>query len=165
MRDIVSELGTISTGMSDLTVVKTTQTSPAVALAGYDGCMVYILVDQYTDGTMTPVIQVAPDNNGSPGTWSAAPATDLIAWQATSASNATPVKLNDSNGLPTGNTQPNAISSSGTALNQRVGYIGGVAGTSDWLRVVSTISGSPATGMGYDVVIVRGRPRTLPANI
>src|SRR5690349_16163873 len=124
MRDIVSEVGTFYTGLSDLPVIKTTQTSPAVSLMGYDGCQIYILADQYTDGTITPVIQVAPDNNGSPGSWTNAPATDLVAWQATSTTNKTPVKLNDSNGNPTGNSQPNAISSSATAINQRIGYIG-----------------------------------------
>jgi hypothetical protein len=162
MRDIVSEIGTFYTGLNDLPVLKTTQTSSAVSLKGYDGCMIYILVDQYTDGTFTPVIQVAPDSNGSPGSWSAAPGSDLVTWQATSSSNLTPVKLVDSNGYLTGRSQPNAISSSATALNQRVGYVGGVQGVSDWLRVVSTISGSPSTGMGYDVIIVLGRPRIMP---
>ena len=163
MRDIVSEIGTFYTGLTDLPVLKTTQTSPAVSLIGYDGCMIYILANQYTDGTFTPVIQVAPDNgSGSPGSWTAAPAIDLVTWQATSTTNKTPVKLNDANGNPTGRIQPNAISSAATALPQRVGYVGGVQGVSDWLRVVSTISGSPATGMGYDVIIVLGRPRIMP---
>ena len=157
MRDIVSEVGTFDTGLTDLPIIKTTQTSAAFALAGYDGLCFDILADQYTDGTITPVIQVAPDNNGSPGAWSNAPASDCVLWQATSSSNRAPVRV--------GYSQPSAISSSATAINQRVGYIGGVAGTSDWIRIVSTVTGSPVTGMGYDVHVLRGRPRLMPANV
>lgn len=157
MRDIVSEVGTFDTGLTDLPVLKTTQTSAAFLLAGYDGICFDILADQYTDGTFTPVIQVAPDVAGSPGAWTNAPVIDLVLWQATSATNRTPVRV--------GNAQPSAISSALTAINQRVGYIGGVAGTSDWIRIVSTISGGPATGMGYDVHVLRGRPRVMPANV
>ena len=168
MRDIVSEVGTFDTGLSDLPVIKTTQTSAAIPLAGYDGICFDILADNWTDGTITPVIQYTNDDGtGSPnsGSWTAVPATDLILWKATSASDRTPVKANDTNGNPTGNSQPAAISSAATAINQRVGYIGGIAGVSDYLRIVSTISGSPSTGMGYDVHVLRGRPRVLPAKV
>lgn len=157
MRDIVSEVGSLYTGVSALPVLKTTQTSPGVDLSAYDGAMIYILAGNYTDGTFTPVVQESSDNS----TWNAVAATDLVAWSATSTTNSAPVKLNDTNGNPTGNSQPNAISSAATAINQRVGYIG----AQRYIRVVSTISGSPATGMGYDVVIVAGRPRNLPSAV
>jgi hypothetical protein len=164
MRDIVSEVGTFFSGVSALPVLKTTQTSPAVALTGYDGAMIYILSNNWTDGTFTPVIQVTNDNgSGVPNAanWTAVPVADLVLWQATSTTNFAPVKV--------GNSQPAAISSAATAINQRVGYIGylvpSTSLSADWLRVVSTISGGPATGMGYDVIILLGRPRLMPANV
>jgi hypothetical protein len=160
MRDIVSEVGTFFTGLSALPVIKTTQTSPAVKLAGYDGAQIYILAGNYTDGTITPVIQYTNDDgtgNPNSGGWTSVPTSDLVAWSATSTTDSTPKKL--------GNQQPNAISSSATAINQRIGYIGGVAGTSDYIRVVSTVTGSPATGSGFDVIIHLGRPRTMPASV
>lgn len=160
MRDIVSEVGTFYTGLTDLPVIKTTQTSPAVKLAGYDGAQVYILSDNWTDGTITPVIQYTNDDGtGNPASanWASVPVADLIAWKATSATDRTPVRV--------GNSQPAAISSATTAIYQRVGYIGGIAGTSDYIRVVSTVTGSPSTGMGYDVIIHLGRPRIAPASV
>lgn len=168
MRDIVSEVGTFDTGLTDLPVIKTTQTSAAFKLAKYDGICFDILADNWTDGTITPVIQYTKDDGtGNPDSagWTAAPATDLVLWQATSTTDRTPVKANDSNGLPTGNSQPSAISSAATAINQRVGYIGGVPGTADYVRIVSTVTGSPATGMGYDVHVLRGRARNNPADV
>lgn len=150
MRDIVSEVGSFFTGVSALPVLKTTQTSGWIDLAKYDGAMVYILAGSWTDGTMTPVIHVSDDGSTDLG---AAANADLVAWSATSTTDSTAKKL--------GNQQPNAISSAATAINQRVGYIG----AHRYIQVVSTISGSPATGMGYDVVIVAGRPRFMPASV
>ncbi|SRR5579884_269663 len=158
MRDIVSEVGSFFTGLSALPVVKTTQTSAWIDLANYDGAMIYILAGNYTDGTITPVIHESADGSTDLG---AVAATDLVAWSATSTTNSAPSKLNDSNSNPTGNAQPNAISSSATAINQRVGYIG----AKRYIRVVSTVTGSPSTGCGYDVIIVAGRPRLMPANV
>lgn len=157
MRDVVSEVGSFFNGMTALPLVKTTQTSAGVDLANYDGAMVYLLAGTWTDGTITPVIQESADN----ATWNPVAATDLVAWSAASATDATPTKLNDSNGNPTGHSQPNAISSAATAINQRVGYIGGQR----YIRVVSTVTGSPATGAGYSVVILAGRPRKMPAAV
>lgn len=160
MRDVVSEVGTFDTGLTDLPVIKTTQTSAAISLVGYDGICFDILADNWTDGTITPVIQYTNDDGtGNPNTggWTSVPVTDLVLWQATSATDRTPVKV--------GNAQPSAISSAATAINQRIGYIGGVQGTSDYLRIVSTVTGSPGTGMGYDVHVLRGRPRVLPAKV
>jgi hypothetical protein len=150
MRDIVTkETGTFFTGLSALPAIKTTQTSPGVDLANYNGACVYLLAGTWTDGTLTPVIQESPDNS----TWNAVAATDLVAWQATSASVFTPVRV--------GGSQPAAISSAPTAINQRVGYIGGQR----YIRVVTTVSGSPATGCLYDVIIQAGEPRLMPAAV
>jgi len=157
LRDIVSEVGSLYTGVTALPVLKTTQTSTSVDLADYDGAMIYILAGNWTDGTFTPVVQESSDNS----TFTTVAATDLVAWSATSTTNSAAVKLNDSDGNPTGNSQPNAISSAATAINQRVGYIGALR----YIRLVSTISGSPSTGMGYDAIIVAGRARNLPAAV
>jgi hypothetical protein len=172
MRDIVSEVGTFYTGLSACPTISSTQTSPAVSLAGYDGCMIYILNPTATSaGTMTPVVQVTNDNNGSPasGNWTAVAAPDLVLWQATSNSDYTPVKATDSSGLPTGNAQPTVLSST-TAINQRVGYIGyqfttsgGATYEASWLRVVSTVASSWSAP--YDVIILLGRPRKMPASV
>ncbi len=172
MRDIVSEIGTFFTGLSACPTIAATQTSPAVALAGYDGAMIYILNPTASSaGTMTPVVQVTNDNgSGVPvaANWTAVPATDLILWQATSNSNYAPVKAIDANGLPTGNLQPAALTST-VAINQRVGYIGssfvsgGVTYEADWIRVVSTDASSWSAP--YDVIICLGRARDLPAAV
>jgi hypothetical protein len=150
VRDIVSELGSFYTGLSALPVIKTTQTSAWIDLANFDGAMIYILAANWTDGTITPVIHESDDGATDLG---AANGADLVAWSATSSTSSTPLKL--------GNQQPNAISSAATAINQRVGYIGGHR----YIRVVSTVTGSPATGSGYDVVIVAGRPRNMPSAV
>ena len=172
MRDIVSTYGTIYTGLTACPTISTTQTSPAVALAGFDGCMVYILNPTASSaGTMTPVIQVTDDNAGSANSsnWTAVAATDLVAWKATSNSVFTPIKVNDASGLPTGNIQPTALSST-VAINQRIGYIGyqfttsgGTVLQASWIRVVSTIASSWSAP--YDVVIMMGRPRVKPSAV
>jgi hypothetical protein len=150
MRDVVSEAGTFFGGLSALPVVKTTQTSAWIDLKNYDGCMVYLLANTWTDGTITPSIHVSDDGSTDLG---AAAVADLVLWQATSASVYTPVAG--------GNAQPAAISSAATAINQRVGYIG----NHRYIEVVSTVTGSPATGCGYDVIILAGRPRFMPAAV
>lgn len=150
MRDIVSETGSFYTGVSALPVVKTTQTSGWIDLANFDGAMVYILAGNWTDGTITPLIQESDDASNSLGSAAAA---DLVAWSATSATDSTPKRI--------GASQPAAISSAATAINQRIGYIGGHR----YIRVVSTVTGSPATGAGYDVIILAGRPRFMPSAV
>lgn len=157
MRDVVSEVGSFFTGLTALPVIKTTQTSAGVDLAQYNGCLIYILAGTWTDGTMTPVIQESADNS----TWTNVAAADLVTWSATSTTNSTPLKATDANGNVSGHIQPAAISSAATAINQRIGYIGGQR----YVRVLSTITGSPATGMGYDVVILAGRPHFMPASV
>lgn len=171
MRDIVSMAGTIRTGLTAIPSVTTTQTSPNIDLRGFDGCMIYFLVGTMTGsgGTMTPIINVAPDNgSGAPGSFTAAPAADLVLWTATSATNYTPIKQPINNVLPNGTTnttnQPMVITTASAAsqINQRVGYIGGVAGTSDWLQIVTTASGTVST-FTYDVIVLLGRPRIMPS--
>lgn len=171
MRDIVSEVGTFYTGLTACPTISSTQTSTGVSLQGYDGCLIYILNPTLSNaGTMTPVVQVTNDNNGSPNSsnWTAVPATDLVLWTATSNTSYTPVKANDSSGNPTGNSQPTALSST-VAINQRVGYIGfnftsgGTTYEADWIRVVSTVASSWSAP--YDVIILLGRPRQMPANV
>lgn len=173
MRDIVSVVGTFLSGLSTLPSVTTTQTSPSIDLRGYDGCMIYFLVGAMTGsgGTMTPIINVAPDNgSGAAGSFAAVPSSDLVLWTATSSTDHTPIRQPVGSTLPNGtvNTtnQPMVITTASAASQtyQRVGYIGGVAGVSDWLQVVSTASGTVST-FTYDVVILLGRPRTLPAKV
>lgn len=158
MRDIVSEIGTFYTGLTAAPTISTTQTSAAVKLAGYDGAMIYILNPSVSSaGTMTPVVQYTNDDGtGNPNSsgWTNVPVADLVLWTATSSTVYTPVKV--------GNSQPTVLSST-VALNQRVGYIGGVAGTSDYIRVVSTVASSWSAP--YDVIIVLGRPRVLPSAV
>lgn len=154
MRDIVSEVGSFYTGLSALPTITTTQTSAGVDTAPFDGCLIYILAAAWTAGSMTPVVQESPDN----ATWTNVAPTDLVSWSATSTTSNLPSKLLDVNGLPTGNSQPNAITSVATAINQRVGYIGGKR----FVRVVSTAA---AFSGGYDVVIVAGRPRFMPSTV
>jgi hypothetical protein len=150
VRDIVSEVGSLFGGLTALPVVKTTQTSAWIDLANFDGAMVYILANNWTDGTITPVIHESDDGSTDLG---AANGADLVAWSATSASDSTPKKL--------GGQQPNAISSAATAINQRIGYIGGHR----YIQVASGVTGSPSTGVGYMVVIVAGRPRNMPSAV
>lgn len=179
MRDIVSEVGTLYTGVAGLPATITTQTPTVVGagvvdLRGYDGCMIYILCAGLTDsGSMTPVIQVTNDDGtGSPtsGNWTAVAQStdtpagfDLVAWAATSSTNFTPVKR--------GALQPLAIATGAThLLNQRIGYTGlsfvksGVTYEADFLRVVSTASGT-LTSLLYDVIIVLGRSRIKPSAV
>lgn len=172
MRDIVSEVGTFFSGLTAAPTITSTQTSAGVALTGYDGAMIYILATTLSSaGTMTPVVQVTNDNGSGSAVsanWTNVPATDLVLWTSTSATNLAPTKANDSSGLPTGNSQPTVLTST-VALNQRVGYIGtsftsaGTTYNADWIRVVSTVASSWSAP--YDVIIMLGRPRIMPANV
>lgn len=173
MRDIVSIAGTIRTGLTAIPSITATQTSPNIDLRGFDGCMIYILAGAMTGsgGTMTPIINVAPDNgSGAPGSYAAAAVADLVLWTATSATDFTPIKQVLNNVLPNGTTnttnQPMIITTASAAsqINQRVGYMGGVAGTSDWLQIVTTASGTVST-FTYDVIVLLGRPRVMPSKV
>jgi hypothetical protein len=148
MRDIVTkETGTFFTGLSALPAITTTQTSAWIDLSAYNGATVYILAGTWTDGTFTPVIKESEDGSTDLG---AAAAADLVAWKATSATVFTPVRV--------GASQPAVISSAATAVNQRIGYIGGHR----YIRVVTTVTGSPGTGCTYDVIIQVGEARVIP---
>jgi len=157
MRDNVSKIGTIQSGLAALPTNKANITGQTVTLTGYNACTLYIPSGTWTDGTHTFTIQESPDSS----TWSTVAAADLVTWQATSASNTTPVKATDSNSLPSGHIQPSAISSAPTAINQRIGYIGG----QPYVRVNVAVTGSPATGAQYDCVWVLGEPRIFPAAV
>jgi hypothetical protein len=148
MRDNVSRLGTVVNALG-LSAVKTTITGPSVDLAPYNAATWYLNCGTYTDGTHTFVIQESPDNS----TWNNVAATDLVAWSATSTSNTYPLRL--------GNQQPNAITNAASAVNQRVGYIGGLR----YVRVVDTVTGSPVTGCLYDSYWILGEPRNMPASV
>jgi hypothetical protein len=158
MRDIVSTIGTFYTGLTAAPTISATQTSGAVSLKGYDGAMIYIINPTASSaGTMTPVVQYTNDDGtGNPNSsgWTAVPNSDLVLWTSTSNTDRTPVKV--------GNAQPTQLTSS-VALYQRVGYEGGVSGTSDYIRVVSTVASSWSAP--YDVIIVLGRPRVMPASV
>lgn len=152
MRDIVSKHGTIYSAFTPPAHTGSL-TGQTIDLAPYNGAMVYIIAGTWTDGTHTFTIQEAPDNgSGSPGAWSNVATTDLITWTATSATVFTPVKV--------GNAQPAAISSAATAINQRVGYIGGMR----FIRVNLAVAGA-TTGAQYDVVVEAGEPRLMPAAV
>lgn len=158
MRDTVSMYeGTDRLNLSSGTVPKNTSAGPThgsdVNLAGYDGCTFYFIPVAYTDGTHTFVIEEADDNgSGSAGSYGTVANGDLVAWAATSTTDFTPNKL--------GNQQPNAYSSAGTFLYQRVGYIGG----KQWVRCSVSTSGT-STGASYIVISEPNRPRKSPAYV
>src|SRR6266550_2276370 len=148
MRDIVTrDTGTFFTGLTALPVIKTTQTAVGVDLANYNGCTVYILANTWTDGTLTPVIEES--DSLSTGYTTVANG-DLVAWSATSATDFTPVRV--------GGAQATAISSAATAINWRIGY----NGAKRYVRVTTTVTGSPSTGSGFDVIIQAWDARNKP---
>lgn len=147
MRDVVSNVGTIRVGVTALPAYTTTQTSPSVDLKDFDGAAVYILAGTWTDGTFTPVVEESDDDSA----FTTVADAHLSLFKATSATDFTPVEV--------GNDQPAAISSAATAINQRVGYIG----AKHYIRLKTTVTGSPSTGMTLFAVIVEGRPRIQPS--
>lgn len=165
MRDIVTKHGTIRNALKSgsLAANGSNQTINGSDNdnSAYNGVMFYIIPGTYTDGTHTFTIQEADDNgSGSPSSYSTVAATDLITWQATSTTVFTPVKANDANGLPTGNIQPQAISSSATNIYQRIGYIG----QKRWVRII-VVSTGVTSGASYEVIVELGEPRFMPANV
>jgi hypothetical protein len=94
-----------------------------------------IVAGLWTDGTHTFKVQEADDDGaGAPDTWGDVAAADL---QGTA-----PVI----DGLDDDNTV------------HLVEYIG----EKEWVRVVNTVTDSPATGLVYGVVAILGDPTTLP---
>ena len=106
----------------------------SVDLAGVDGATVYILPGTWTDGSHTIKVQDSPDNS----TFTDCTAASLVPASA--------------NGAFT------AITSSGTAVAQKLGYVG----TQRYIRAVSTVSGA-TTGAIYTVVVVLDAQHKLPA--
>ena len=173
MRDIVSEIGTFFEGLSQLQTVTATQHSAAISNIGdilgkYDGLMVYVLTGTFTStATMVVTIEVTNDSGGSPvsNNWTAIPVTDQVVWEATSATDGTPVKI--------GNVVAPTLSAT-HGVNQRIGWFGsgdtftansspgdGLVHNIDYVRVTSTYGGSGNAVL--DVIIVAGRPRVQPA--
>lgn len=174
MRDIVTEhVGTFLRGLSQLQTVTSTQHSAAISAATvgqYDGFAVYVLTGTFTSSaTMAVTIEVTNDSGGSPvaNNWTAIPATDQVVWEATGASDGTPVRL--------GNVAAPTLSAT-HGVNQRIGYLGvpqtftansspgdGLVHNADWFRVTSTYGGSGNAVM--EVIIILGRPRFAPASV
>ncbi len=115
-------------------VYKTNQTPNGVDLAGHYSAMAEISVAAVTDGTFAFELQES-DVEGSG--YAAVADADLIGTEPT--------------GVTTG---------SGDSTVYRVGYMG----NKRYLKVVVTVSGSPATGAGLSVNILKGRPRHAPVS-
>jgi hypothetical protein len=175
MRDIVSEVGTFYQGLSQNQTVTATQHSAAISVIGnvlgkYNGVMVYVLTGTFTStATMVVTIEVTNDSGGSPvsNNWTAIPVTDQVVWEATSATDGTPVKI--------GNVVAPTLSAT-HGVNQRIGWFGsgltftansspgdGLSHNIDYFRVTSTYGGSGNAVM--DVAIVLGQPRIMPAAV
>lgn len=149
MRDNVSKLGTVLSGLAALPVNKVAVTGQTIDLANYNAATLYIPAGTWTDGTHTFTIQESDDAS----TWNNVDPSDLVAWIAASASDKTPVRV--------GNAQPSVISSAPTAVNQRIGYVGGKR----YVRSNVAIGGSPATGAAYDLFWILGEPRFFPSAV
>jgi hypothetical protein len=146
MRDVVSYIGSLYTGLASLPSITSSQVSPWVDLSGFDGAAIQIFAGTYTSGTLTPVIEESDDQS----TVNTVATTDLVAWSATSPTDHTPVHV--------GGAQPTAISSAATAINWRVGYIG----NKRYIRLNST---SSSANLLFDAAIVAGRPRLMPSAV
>lgn len=149
MRDNVSKLGTVVNALG-LSANKNNITGVSVDLSQYNAATVYIMAGTWTDGTHTFTIKESADNS----TFTAVAATDLYAWIASAAGVS-------NSAVRVGNSQPAAISSAPTALNQRIGYNGSMR----YIRVDTVVTGSPATGAQYDVVIVAGEGKVMPSAV
>lgn len=174
MRDIVSkDIGTFYEGLSQLQTVTSTQHSAAIAasqVGKYDGFAVYVLTGTFTSSaTMAVTIEVTNDSGGSPvsANWTAVPVTSQVVWEATSATNYTPVKI--------GNVAAPTLSAT-HGVNQRIGFFGagdtftannspgdGLVHNIDYYRVTSTYGGSGNAVL--DVIVVLGRARLDPADV
>lgn len=175
MRDIVTEhIGTFLRGLSQLQTVTSTQHSAAISaatLGKYDGFAVYVLTGTFTSSaTMAVTIEVTNDDGtGSPtaNNWTAIPVTDQVVWEATSATDQTPVKI--------GNVAAPTLSAT-HGVNQRIGWFGsgdtftansspgdGLVHNIDFVRVTSTYGGSG--NAVFEVIIDLGRPRISPSAV
>jgi hypothetical protein len=158
LRDNVNKLGrAIFAGpQANLPAVLTagSYTGQTIDLAQYNAATLYILAGTWTDGIHTYVINEAPDVAGSPGSFTAVAATDLSRLETANSAGGFPITQSSAG------SQPAAITSAATALNQRVGYLGGQR----FLQVVLTTSGT-TTGAKHAAFWVLGEPRVLPAAV
>lgn len=105
-----------------------TTNGSSVDTSGYDSATAVVVQGTWTDGTHTPKLQDSPDNSA----WTDVAASALI-------------------GAFT------AITSAGTMVSQKVGYVG----VNRYLRVVLTCSGT-TTGATLAIPIILGRAKKLP---
>lgn len=103
---------------------------------GYEALTLYLLVGTYTDGTFAFAINESSDAS----TW-------------TAVSTSSPDYLTPDASVGFAN-----ISSSATAVNQKVGYVG----SKRYVQVVCTVTGSPATGCTLDIVGILSNARNNP---
>ena len=136
MRDNVDRIHAVS-AVDAMPAKKTTFTGATIdrmaADGGYESLTLYLLTGTWTDGTFAFAINDSPDGS----TWTAVTAV---------------------NEVPQPNTGFANITSSGTAVPQKVGYIGGQR----YVQVVCTVTGSPATGCQLDIVAILGDARNNP---
>jgi hypothetical protein len=160
MRDNVNKLGQVFYGppaanLPAWTASFTGQTIDLAANTGFNAATLYLLAGTWTDGTHAFTVQEAPDTAGVPGAWTNVAATDLSRLETANASgNMLPITQS------TAGSQPASISSAATALNQRVGYLGGQR----FVRVIGTLSGT-TTGAKYLPVWILGEPRVFPSAV
>lgn len=156
MRDNVNKLGQVLFGppVANMPSFTASFTGQTIDLQQYNAATLYIIAGAWTDGTHTFTIQEAPDNGGTPGTFTNVASTDLSRLETANAAGGLPITQ------ASAGAQPNAISSAETALNQRVGYLGGQR----FVRVITTVTGA-TTGAKYGVYWVLGEPRVLPAAV
>jgi hypothetical protein len=138
MRDNVNRIK-VRAGFS-LPVFKTNQTSATfdrmASDGGYESLTLYLLAGTWTDGTHAFQIQHSDDG----ATWSNVSSTAFDTEQ---------------------NASFASITSAPTAMNQKVGYIGGKR----YVQVISTVGGAPATGAAYQIVGVFGDAHNQPTSV
>lgn len=163
-RDNVNKVGTLLAGFL-LPAVTATTTGPTIdtmGQGGYNAATLYLLAGTWTDGSHTYTLQEAPDigngtvQGGIVGTWQNVgtnSANDFSKLELSNPAGGLPITI-----LTPG--QPQAITSAATALNQRVGYLGGYR----YLRVICTVAGA-TTGARHMPLFILGEPRVLPAAV
>lgn len=112
------------------------QSGSGVDLRGYDGALVLINTGLWTDGSHVFEVQESDAGDGSPDTYSAVAAADLIG------------------------TEPTVDGAADDNQFYRIGYIG----TKRYIRVITTYTAtvSPAVGAVFAASVVRGKPHQAP---
>ena len=138
-RDNVSRIQ-VQSALDALPAMKSPFTSATIdrlkSDGGYESLTLYLLVGTWTDGSFAFAINDSPDGS---------------VWTAVSTSN--PDYL-----IPDATTGFASITSAGTAVNQKVGYVG----SQRYVQVVCTVTGSPVTGCQMDLLGVLGDARNNP---